>query len=127
VYCGSWFEHVLGFWRFSRNNDKVLFCKFEDMKQNLKKSVDEIADFLDLKLEPGLMEKVYEHCTFDSMKQNPMANRNSNYLFDTNIGKFMRKGVVGDWKNYFTLAQNQVFQELYDKLMANSGLTFEFE
>lgn len=63
------------------------FCKFEDMKKDLEKSVDSIAEFLDMKLEPEQMKKVYEHCTFDSMKKNPMANRDSNYLFDTNIGK----------------------------------------
>lgn len=61
------------------------------------------------------------------MKQNPMANRNSNYLFDTNVGKFMRKGIVGDWRNYFTLSQNQLFDETYKKKMADTGLSFEFE
>jgi hypothetical protein len=58
VYCGSWFEHVLGYWRFAKDNDNVMFCKFEDMKKDLKKSVDSIAEFLDMKLEPELMEKV---------------------------------------------------------------------
>lgn len=57
------------------------------MKKDLMKSIDSIAEFLDMKLEQELMEKVYNHCTFDSMKENPMANRNSNYLFNTNIGK----------------------------------------
>jgi hypothetical protein len=61
------------------------------------------------------------------MKQNPMANRNSNYLFDTNVGKFMRKGIVGDWRNYFTLSQNQLFDETYKKKMADTDLSFEFE
>ncbi|KAI6214713.1 Sulfotransferase 1B1 [Aphelenchoides besseyi] len=127
LYCGSWFEHVLGFWRFSQKNDKVLFCKFEDMKQDLCGSVDRIADFLEMKMEPSLMEKVYEHCTFDAMKKNPMANRNSNYLFDTNICKFMRKGIVGDWKNYFTFTQDELFQEEYEKRMKDTGLQFQFE
>jgi hypothetical protein len=61
------------------------------------------------------------------MKENPMANRDSNYLFDTKICKFMRKGVIGDWKNYFTLAQNQLFDETYEEKMTDTGLTFEFE
>jgi len=127
LYCGSWFEHVLGYWRFAQKNSNVMFCKFENMKKDLKGFVDSIAEFLDMKLEPERMEKVYEHCTFDSMKANPMANRNNNYLFDTNIGKFMRKGVVGDWKNYFTLTQSQLFDETYEKKMAGTGLDFEFE
>lgn len=39
----------------------------------------------------------------------------------------MRKGIVGDWKNYFTLSQNQMFDEVYKQKMADTGLSFEFE
>lgn len=111
------------------------------MKKNLEQSVDGIDEFLDMKLEPEAKKRVYEHCTFDcnsifqnsnkffvlAMKKNPMANRDSNYLFNTNIGKFMRKGEIGDWKNYFTLAQNQLFDETYEQKMADTDLTFGFE
>lgn len=39
----------------------------------------------------------------------------------------MRKGVVGDWKDYFTILQSQLFDEMYADKMAGTGLTFEFE
>jgi len=39
----------------------------------------------------------------------------------------MRKGEVGDWRNYFTVAQSEAFDELYQSRLASTGLEFEFK
>uniref|UniRef100_A0A7E4VK25 Sulfotransfer_1 domain-containing protein n=1 Tax=Panagrellus redivivus TaxID=6233 RepID=A0A7E4VK25_PANRE len=128
VYCGSWFEHVLGYWNLAKKYpESVKFVKYEDMKDDFPGIVTEIADFLKIDLTPAQTNKVLTHCHFDSMKNNKMANRDTVWLFNQKISKFMRKGAVGDWKNYFTFVQSELFDELYKEKMAGSGLDFKFE
>ena len=62
------------------------------------------------------------------MSQAPLADlfRNVPNRDQTNVSRFLRKGQVGDWKNYFTPEQNEKFNKEYAKRMADSGLEFDF-
>lgn len=52
---------------------------------------------------------------------------NANYSWMQELkGDVIRKGQVGDWRNYFTEEQNKQFDSLYAEKMAGSGLQFEF-
>ena len=44
------------------------------------------------------------------------------YLFS-----YFISGVCGDWKNYFTVAQNEAFDEWYKKKIEGTDLKFSFE
>ena len=72
------------------------------------------------------IQEVLSHTHVDKMKSNKMVNKESSALFDMNTSKFIRKGVVGDWKNYFSKEQSDFVDSLCADL-AERGLTFEFE
>ncbi|XP_011661042.1 sulfotransferase 1C2A-like [Strongylocentrotus purpuratus] len=126
---GSWFENVLPWWR-KRNHPNVLFLKYEDMKRDLPGAVRQIAEFMGKSFSDDVIEKISEASTFQAMKKNPSSNPDT---FDSPGRKvksgnsFMRKGIIGDWKNYFTDDQNRRYDELYEKEMAGSGLVMDFE
>nr|XP_054767555.1 sulfotransferase 1C2A-like [Lytechinus pictus] len=130
---GSWFENVLPWWR-KRNHPNVLFLKYEDMKKDLTGAVRQIAEFMGKSPSDDVIAKIAEASTFKAMKNNPASNPDTLIMADIEQAgmekpkdkSFMRKGVVGDWKNYFTDDQNKRFDELYEKEMAGSGLEFEF-
>ncbi|XP_035217588.1 sulfotransferase family cytosolic 1B member 1-like [Stegodyphus dumicola] len=127
---GSWFDHVLPYWRFCQEHpDRMLFISFEQLKLDLPGMVSKIAFFLGRPLSPEAIEAISNHCTFEQMKSNNMVNREVlpiSDLFDMTQSKFMRKGIIGDWKNYFTEEQNAIFNKLYNEKMQNSNLELIF-
>ncbi|XP_076991052.1 sulfotransferase 1C4 [Tamandua tetradactyla] len=126
VCWGSWHDHVKGWWE-ARVQHCILYLFYEDMKKNPKHEIQKIAEFIGKNLDDEVLDKIAHHTSFDVMKCNSMANYSSMpTIMDNSISPFMRKGAVGDWKNYFTVAQNERFDEDYKKKMADTTLTFSF-
>lgn len=46
---------------------------------------------------------------------------------DTSNTKFMRKGIIGDWKNYFTEEQSEKFDRMIKETFKGMGLKFAFD
>lgn len=128
---GSWFDHVLPYWKFCQEHpDRMLFISFEELKLDLPGMVSRIASFLGKPLSLEAIAAISNHCTFEQMKSNNMVNREVlpiSDLFDMTESKFMRKGIIGDWKNYFTNEQNIAFSKLYNEKMQNSNLELIFD
>ncbi|XP_077989684.1 sulfotransferase 1C3-like [Glandiceps talaboti] len=64
------------------------------------------------------------------MVRNPKINFTllaSNYFFAENGSHFLRKGVIGDWKNYFTVKQNEQLDHKLQTKLNGCGLKFDYE
>uniref|UniRef100_A0A3B3S7X1 Sulfotransferase n=1 Tax=Paramormyrops kingsleyae TaxID=1676925 RepID=A0A3B3S7X1_9TELE len=118
VAWGSWFDHVTGWWK-EKNNHRILYLFFEDIKEVRESK----------KLDREAVDRIIEHTSFKNMKQNPMTNFSllPANIFDQSVSPFMRKGEVGDWKNMFTVAQNERFEKEYRQLMSDRGPSFRME
>ncbi|XP_071476936.1 sulfotransferase 1E1-like [Diadema antillarum] len=126
---GSWFENVLYWWR-KRHEPNVFFITYEEMKRDLRGCIVRVCDFLGRNLSDDVIDVITQHSTFDAMKKDPKSNPDTMPVFKEAVKQkrsFLRKGEVGDWKNHFTVAQNDAFDELYREKTAGSGITFEFE
>ena len=131
-FSGSWddfFAHVQAgqqlygdqyewYKNYEDNKDKgdFLFLAFEDLKADIRTGLKKLAEFLEIPLSDKLMEKVVEDVSITKMKTDkalaqPEAKPG---------GQFIRSGQSGGWKKYFTVAQNEWFdnkyKELYEKL-----------
>ncbi|XP_059902036.1 cytosolic sulfotransferase 3-like [Gadus macrocephalus] len=121
---GSWFDHVTGWWEKKQSHPKIHYMFFEDMVEDTGREINKLCSFLGLTSTTKEKEQIRHQSQFDNMKKDEMANYSTVEVMDFKISPFMRKGKVGDWKNHFTVAQNEQFDEDYQKKMKNTTLQF---
>ncbi|KAM4687245.1 LOW QUALITY PROTEIN: sulfotransferase 1C2A-like, partial [Rhinophrynus dorsalis] len=127
VAFGSWSAHVKGWWHMSKKRD-ILYLFYEDLLRDSMSEIKKIMKFLGKDLPEDVLEKINQHTSFQAMKDNPMTNYSTipNDLMDQAVSPFMRKGICGDWKNHFTVSQNERFDEYYQREMSDTDLSFHF-
>ena len=83
-------------------------------------------DFLHKPLPDESISRIAEQCTFRGMKENEISLKRRE---EQESSPFLRKGVVGGWKSYFTLELNERFEkEVLAKLKTTpSELVSDFE
>ncbi|KAJ2941483.1 hypothetical protein O0L34_g14530 [Tuta absoluta] len=128
---GPVWNHILGFWSH-RNDPNVLFIKFEEMKRDLPGVIRKTATFLGKTLTDPQVEKLCDHLSFQNMKSNRAVNLDAileksfgkSYLEQTKL-RFIRKGEIGDWKNYMSDDLSRRFDQWAEQHMKGTGLCFE--
>ena len=120
---GFWYDHVLGWWT-NRGRPNVLLISYESLILEFKGTVTKIADFLGLKITEEIFQLVLEYTKFDSVKINKFVNK-SIIPWNPDSPAFIRKGIIGDWKNHFTQKQNKEFEAWYITPLQDSGLIEE--
>uniref|UniRef100_A0A6B0V7F2 Putative sulfotransferase n=1 Tax=Ixodes ricinus TaxID=34613 RepID=A0A6B0V7F2_IXORI len=126
---GDYFDHQLS-WYEHRNEANVLMVTYENLKKDLRSSILKIADFLggdygkDLRKNSVKLENLLKVTSLEHMKGWNSAFRTwsqdihgmqadnseglqlvkealGDFLKKPMTGEFVRKGIIGDWKNHF--------------------------
>ena len=124
VDFGNYFDHVLSWWAH-KDDDNVLILTYEDMKKDLTSAVTKIAKFISQDISQDLVDEIAHRTTFAKMKSDSSANYEWMKRKPT-ATEFMRKGVVGDWKNYFSPEQIARLDAECEERMKGTGLNFEY-
>ncbi|NXF87346.1 ST1B1 Sulfotransferase, partial [Eubucco bourcierii] len=125
VAYGSWYDHVKGYWE-RRKDYPILYLFYEDLKEDLRREIAKVAQFLGQQLPEAVLDAIAKHTSFEAMRDNPTTNYTMvpSHLMDQGVSPFMRKGTTGDWKNHFTVAQSERFDQDYAQKMSGTDLRF---
>uniref|UniRef100_A0A8C6TQ11 Sulfotransferase n=1 Tax=Neogobius melanostomus TaxID=47308 RepID=A0A8C6TQ11_9GOBI len=127
VVFGSWYDHVNNWWKRKEIYERIHFMFYEDLIEDTLQEIRKLCDFLGLSPSAEELEKIKAAAMFDNMRQNKMISYSTAKMMDQKVSPFLRKGKVGDWRNHFTVSQNEEFDEDYKQKMKGSELFFRTE
>ncbi|XP_039285780.1 luciferin sulfotransferase [Nilaparvata lugens] len=131
---GPIWDHIRGFWKLHKESDNVMFVKYEDMKKNHVQCIKDTTKFFNKpELSDTQIQSLIDHLSFNKMKENPALNleaflkvkNGENFQSKDDNEKFIRKGVIGDWKNYMSPELSAKFDKWMEENLKDTGLTFE--
>ncbi|XP_077289157.1 luciferin sulfotransferase-like isoform X3 [Arctopsyche grandis] len=126
-YAPFW-AHVLGFWK-RRDQENILFLRYEDMKADLPSVIRRVASFLGKPCSEEQLLKLADHLSFENMKKNPAVNyepvceMNKKLGLINAEGSFMRSGTVGGYKTYLTQEQIGEIDKWTEKCLEGTGFS----
>lgn len=128
--AGPYWDHVLGYWKESLENpNKVLFLKYEDLKEDIVYNLKKIAEFIGYPFSEeegrnGAMGEIAEMCSLMSLK-NLDVNKNGRFASINGNNAFFRKGEVGKWVDYLSPSKKKHLEKIMEEKLRGSGLSFK--
>ena len=119
VPYGSYWENLKSWWKL-KDQPNILILSYETLHQDIESSIRKIAKFLEQDLSTEEVLTISQHTSFSRMKIDPMVNGSKIQKIEGE-SDFMRKGKVGDWKNYFSEEQNKIM----DSWIQDSNAMFD--
>ena len=104
-HASEWANHVEAW----LNADDVFILSYEDLHHDFSGKLMEIIAYLGIEPVVSVVHVKKEYA--DDFRQ----------LFSGDSRQFFRKGIIGDWQNYFTEEHSRIFSELAGDLLIKLG------
>ena len=99
-----------------------MVIKYEDLQKDIMAQITRICEFLGLQVSDKRKKLVMRDADFTKMKKDF-----SGQFGDMKPGTLVRKGTCGEWKKYFTVEQNEWFDDKYKKLFKELDIDVEYD
>ncbi|EOY19629.1 Sulfotransferase 2A, putative [Theobroma cacao] len=127
---GSFWDHVLGYWKESLENPhKVLFLKYEDLKEDTNFHLKRLAEFIGFPFsmeeeKEGVIEEISKLFSLSSLKDLEV-NKTGKFMPNFENKCYFRNGEVGDWVNHLTPSMVERLEKVIEEKLEGSGLSFQ--
>ena len=115
---------VLEAWN-QRSHPNLLFNTYEDMKKDFRSTIDRLVKFLNVTLPEDKFRDLEERVSIESFRGDVLVNKTNEIPSGT--GTFIRKGVVGDWKNHFDDGMNKEWDAWIEEQMKDTDFKMVYE
>jgi hypothetical protein len=122
---GSWAVNTAGYWA-QRDRANVLICSFKSMRRDLRGTVRQVADFLDMRVGDEVIDRVTEKSSFDYMKGIDEKFRVWKMIPWGTIGPMIRKGAQGGSSELLSVAQQRRIDEYFMGELKRLGSDFPY-
>ena len=122
----DYFAYVQQWENVIQNSDlPVHIVYYEDLKSDTLNEIRRLAKFLGVTRENSVLEEISVNCQFDAMKAKYSSDALGPVQFKEGAG-FFRKGKVGDWKNWYTVEQNDLVNNMTRTNVENYKTSIHF-
>jgi aryl sulfotransferase len=94
-------SHVQG-WFDARHLPNLKLVHFADLKADLRSQIEQIAEFLEIEVEPDTWPAILEHCSLDYTRKVADKQERMRYIFKEGSATFINKGTNGRWRDVLT-------------------------
>jgi hypothetical protein len=94
--------------------------RYEDLLVRTNEEVERLLSFLEVDTEEAIVEHCVSSASFEKLSRGRQRGQED-------PSSFYRKGVAGDWRNYFTEEDRRVFKEEAGELLIRLGYEDDFD
>jgi Sulfotransferase family len=100
--------------------DRYAEVRYEDLLEHPQEEVGKLLRFLGVDTQESVVESCVSSASFEKLSRGRERGQED-------PSSFYRKGVAGDWKNYFTEEDGRVFKEEAGELLIRLGYEEDFD
>jgi len=120
IHCmGHYFTHLLSGWKM-KDHPNVKFVWYEELQADLVGVIRDMSIFLEHSITQENTKTLAKSLKFENMKKCPNITPTAGINLSADKYKFMRKGVVGDWKNH-EIMKSRDWDDWIQKQVAGTG------
>ncbi|XP_052092490.1 sulfotransferase 1C2-like [Mytilus californianus] len=118
---GGWFNYTKGFTEEMQiKSTNICPVVYEELVLDPISNVTRLEELLGVPNNVDFITKVVDSCSFEKLKEKKKdATR---MIHPEGKSTVFRKGKIGDWKNLFTVAQSEKFDERYNSEMKDCNI-----
>ncbi|XP_061171732.1 sulfotransferase 1B1-like [Saccostrea echinata] len=122
VYHSAWPLYTLEWEKYFKEHPDhpVHYIMYEDLQQDPVSEIKRLAAFMDKPCDDQLANQIAEKCSFQNLKTASDTVKGGDRSMS-----FYRKGKVGDWKNHFTVALNEEFDQYLQQHKTDTVYKYE--